>query len=77
VHAHEQKMNGEANMNYMCSLNTTAQSTTRLLLDLDTKTELDNDFILAQCRGTQAAPQLPTNVINKGITVTAVAETGD
>src|SRR5215472_392464 len=65
----EQQMNGVDNMNYMYSLNATANSNTSLIVDFDTKTDPNNDFILAQSRETQAASQLPSDVTNYGITV--------
>jgi len=65
----EQQMNGVDNMNYMYSLNATGNSTTSLVVDFDTKTDPNNDFILAQSRETQAASQLPADVNNYGITV--------
>jgi HAE1 family hydrophobic/amphiphilic exporter-1 len=65
----EQQMNGVDNMNYMYSLNATANSTTSLIVDFDVKTDPNSDFILAQARETQAASQLPTDVTNYGITV--------
>ena len=55
----EQQMNGVDNMNYMYSLNATANSTTSLIVDFDVKTDPNTDFILAQSRETQAASQLP------------------
>jgi len=65
----EQQMSGVDNMNYMYSLNATANSTTSLIVDFDAKTDPNNDFILAQSRETQAASQLPVDVNNYGITV--------
>src|SRR6202167_1700233 len=65
----EQQMNGVDNMNYMYSVNATANSTTTLITDFDVKTDPNTDFILAQSRETQAASQLPTDVTNYGITV--------
>ena len=65
----EQQMNGVDNMNYMYSLNATANSTTTLIVDFDQKTDPNNDYILAQSRETQAASQLPVDVTNYGITV--------
>src|SRR6476469_7154375 len=65
----EQQMNGVDTMNYMYSLNATANSTTSLIVNFDTKTDPNNDFILAQSRETQAASQLPLDVTNYGITV--------
>jgi len=65
----EQQMSGVDNMNYMYSLNATANSTTTLIVDFDAKTDPNNDFILTQSRETQAASQLPVDVNNYGITV--------
>ncbi len=65
----EQQMNGVDNMNYMYSVNATANSTTTLIVDFDVKTDPNIDYILAQSRETQAASQLPTDVTNYGITV--------
>jgi hydrophobe/amphiphile efflux-1 (HAE1) family protein len=65
----EQQMTGVDNMNYMYSLNATANSTSTLIVDFDIKTDPNTDFILAQSRETQAASQLPLDVTNYGITV--------
>jgi hydrophobic/amphiphilic exporter-1 (mainly G- bacteria), HAE1 family len=65
----EQQMSGVDNMNYMYSLNATANATTSLIVDFDSKTDPNNDYILAQSRETQAASQLPTDVTNYGVTV--------
>ncbi len=65
----EQQMNGVDNMNYMYSVNATANQTTTLIVDFDVKTDPNADYILAQSRETQAASQLPTDVTNYGITV--------
>src|SRR3954452_10290064 len=65
----EQQMNGGDNMNYMYSLNATANPTTSLIVNFDTETDPNDDFILAQSRETQAASQLPSDVTNFGITV--------
>ncbi len=65
----EQQMNGVDHLNYMYSLNATANSTTSLIVDFDVKTDPNTDFILAQARETQAASQLPTDVTNYGVTV--------
>src|SRR6202453_3114506 len=65
----EQQMNGVDNMNYMYSVNATANNTTTLIVDFDVKTDPNTDYILAQSRETQAASQLPTDVTNYGITV--------
>jgi hydrophobic/amphiphilic exporter-1 (mainly G- bacteria), HAE1 family len=65
----EQQMNGVDNMNYMYSLNATANSTTTLIVDFDQKTDPNTDYILAQSRETLAASQLPVDVTNYGVTV--------
>jgi hydrophobic/amphiphilic exporter-1 (mainly G- bacteria), HAE1 family len=65
----EQQMSGVDNMNYMYSLNATANSNTTLIVDFDIKTDPNTDLILTQARETQAASQLPTDVNNYGVTV--------
>src|SRR5271168_2026415 len=62
----EQQMSGVDNMNYMYSLNATANSTMTLIVDYDLKTDPNIDFILTQSRETQAASQLPVDVTNYG-----------
>src|SRR6516165_10306467 len=42
----EQQMSGVDNMNYMYSLNATANSNTSLIVDFDIKTDPNTDFIL-------------------------------
>src|SRR6202167_4852819 len=44
----EQQMSGVDNMNYMYSLNATANSTTTLIVDFDVKTDPNTDLILTQ-----------------------------
>ena len=41
----------------------------RLIVDFDVKTDPNTDLILTQMRETQAAPQLPADVTNFGVTV--------
>jgi HAE1 family hydrophobic/amphiphilic exporter-1 len=65
----EQQMSGVDNMNYMYSLNSTADGVMRLIVDYDVKTDPNTDLILTQVRETQAASQLPVDVTNYGITV--------
>src|SRR5277367_4513736 len=65
----EQQMSGVDNMNYMYSLNSTADGGMRLIVDYDVKTDPNTDLILTQMRETQAASQLPADVNNYGITV--------
>jgi HAE1 family hydrophobic/amphiphilic exporter-1 len=62
-------MSGVDNMNYMYSLNATANSQMRMIVDFDVATDPNTDLILAQSRETQAASQLPTDVTNYGVTV--------
>src|SRR4051812_20112335 len=65
----EQQMSGVDNMNYMYSLNSTADGTMRLIVDYDVKTEPNTDLILTQMRTTQAQSQLPAEVNSFGLTV--------
>jgi HAE1 family hydrophobic/amphiphilic exporter-1 len=65
----EQQMSGVDNMNYMYSLNATANGQMTMIIDFDVKTDPNTDLILAQMRETQAASQLPADVTNYGITV--------
>jgi HAE1 family hydrophobic/amphiphilic exporter-1 len=65
----EQQMSGVDNMNYMYSLNATANGQMRMIVDFDVNTDPNTDLILAQSRETQAAPQLPVDVTNYGVTV--------
>jgi hydrophobic/amphiphilic exporter-1 (mainly G- bacteria), HAE1 family len=65
----EQQVSGVDNMNYMYSLNATANSNTTLIVDFDVKTDPNTDLILTQARETQAASQLPADVNNYGVTV--------
>ncbi len=65
----EEQMSGVDNMNYMYSLNATANGQMRMIVDFDVNTDPNTDLILAQSRETQAAPQLPVDVINYGVSV--------
>src|SRR5216683_748198 len=65
----EQQMSGVDNMNYMYSLNSTANGQMRLIVNYDVKTDPNTDLILTQIRSTQAASQLPADVINYGVAV--------
>ena len=65
----EQQMSGVDNMNYMYSLNATANGQMRLIVNFDVATDPNTDLILAQSRETQAASQLPADVNNYGVTV--------
>ena len=65
----EQQMSGVDNMNYMYSINQTANGQTRMIVNFDVATDPNTDLILAQSRVTQAAAQLPGDVTNYGVTV--------
>src|SRR5437016_10699942 len=65
----EQQMSGVDNMNYMYSLNATANGQMRLIVNFDVATDPNTDLILAQSRETQAAAQLPVDVTNFGVNV--------
>ncbi len=65
----EQQMSGVDNMNYMYSLNATANGQMRLTVDFDVNTDPNTDLILSQSREDQAASQLPADVTNYGVTV--------
>src|SRR4051812_28156330 len=65
----EQQMSGVDNMNYMYSLNATANGQMRMVVNFDVATDPNTDLILAQSRVTQAASQLPADVNNYGVTV--------
>ena len=64
----EQQMSGVDNMNYMYSLNSNDGKMV-LTVNFDIKTDPSTDQILAQMRTNQANSQLPTDVINQGVTV--------
>ncbi len=64
----EQQMSGVDNMNYMYSLNA-ANGQMTMIVDFDVKTDPNTDLILTQIRETQAQSQLPSDVVNFGVTV--------
>jgi HAE1 family hydrophobic/amphiphilic exporter-1 len=64
----EQQMSGVDKMNYMYSLNSSNGQMT-LTVDFDISTEASTDQILTQMRASQANSQLPSSVLNQGITV--------
>ncbi len=64
----EQQMSGVDNMEYMYSLNANNGSM-KLTVDFNIKTDPNTDQILTQMRQSQASSQLPTAVVNQGITV--------
>src|SRR5271163_3059703 len=64
----EQQMSGVDNMNYMYSINANNGQST-LTVNFDINTDPNVDQILAQMRQTQASSQLPTAVVDQGVTV--------
>src|SRR5215471_1346318 len=64
----EQQMSGVDNMMYMYSLNANNGSM-KLTVDFNVATDPNTDQILTQMRQNQANSQLPTAVINQGVTV--------
>src|SRR5450432_3702349 len=64
----EQQMSGVDNMEYMYSLNAN-NGTMKLTVDFNIKTDPNTDQILSQMRQSQANSQLPSAVINQGVTV--------
>src|SRR5271155_326873 len=65
----EEQMSGVDNMNYMYSVNATANGQTTMIVDFDVLTDPNTDLILTQMRETQAASQLPTSVTQYGVTI--------
>src|SRR5882672_5245995 len=65
----EQQINGVDNMEYMYSLNATANSQTTMVVDFDVKTDPNTDLILAQSREQLASGQLPPEVNTLGVTI--------
>src|SRR5271154_996988 len=64
----EQQMSGVDNMNYMYSLNASNGQMT-LTVDFNIDTVASTDQILTQMRVSQANSQLPSTVLNQGVTV--------
>src|SRR6266478_2150184 len=65
----EQQMSGVDKMLYMYSLNQAAGSQMQLRVDFDLTTDPSVDQVLTNLRYTQAASQLPPDVVNQGVTV--------
>ncbi len=65
----EEQMSGVDNMNYMYSLNATANGQMTMVVDFAVGTDPNTDLILSQIRETQAAAQLPSSVAQYGVTV--------
>jgi len=66
----EQQMSGVDKMLYMYSLNQGSGSQMQLRVDFDVTTDPSVDQVLANLRYSQAASQLPPDVVNQGVTVT-------
>src|SRR6266567_1128205 len=66
----EQQMSGVDKMLYMYSLNQSAGSQMQLRVDFDVTTDPSVDQVLTNLRYSQAASQLPPDVVNQGVTVT-------
>ena len=64
----EQQMSGVDNMEYMYSLNAN-NGAMKLTVDFNVATDPNTDQILTQMRQGQANSQLPSDVINQGVTV--------
>src|ERR1700746_1913589 len=65
----EQQINGVDNVNYMYSLNATANSQTTLVVNFDVKSDPNTDLILTQSRENLATGQLPPDVNSFGVTI--------
>jgi HAE1 family hydrophobic/amphiphilic exporter-1 len=65
----EEQMSGVDNMNYMYSVNATANGQMTMVVDFGVQTDPNTDLILSQMRETQAASQLPPSVTQFGVTV--------
>jgi hydrophobic/amphiphilic exporter-1 (mainly G- bacteria), HAE1 family len=65
----EEQMSGIDNMNYMYSVNATANSGMTMIVDFAVGTNPNTDLILSQIRETQASPLLPAAVAQYGVTV--------
>jgi hydrophobic/amphiphilic exporter-1 (mainly G- bacteria), HAE1 family len=69
----EEQMSGVDNMNYMYSVNATANGQMTMVVDFAVGTDPNTDLILTQMRETQAAAQLPSQVAAYGITTKKTA----
>src|SRR6201984_3786649 len=65
----EPQVNGVENVNYMYSLNATANSQATLVVDFDVKSDPNTDLILTQSRENLASGQLPPDVNSYGVTI--------
>jgi HAE1 family hydrophobic/amphiphilic exporter-1 len=65
----EEQLSGVDNMNYVYSLNATANGQMTMIVDFAVDTDPNTDLILSQIRETQAAPQLPASVAQYGVSM--------
>jgi len=65
----EEQMSGVDKMLYMSSLNQGSAGTTELRVAFDVTTDPSLDQVLTNLRYSQAASQLPSDVVNQGVTV--------
>jgi len=65
----EEQISGVDNMNYMWSVNATSNGQTTMTVDFAVGTDPNTDLILTQERETEAAPELPAQVAQYGVTV--------
>jgi HAE1 family hydrophobic/amphiphilic exporter-1 len=65
----EEQMSGVDNMNYMYSVNATANGGMTMIVDFAVGTDPNTDLVLSQIRETQASPLLPAAVAQYGVTV--------
>jgi HAE1 family hydrophobic/amphiphilic exporter-1 len=65
----EEQMSGVDNMNYMWSVNATANGLMSLFVNFGVETDPSTDLVLTQMRENQAAAQLPAAVAQYGVTV--------
>jgi HAE1 family hydrophobic/amphiphilic exporter-1 len=65
----EEQMSGVDNMNYMYSVNATANGQMTMIVDFGIQTDPNTDIILTQMRETQASSQLPSTVNQYGVTI--------
>src|SRR6202051_4826242 len=63
----EQQMSGVDNMNYMYSINATANGQTTMIVDFGVQTDPNTDLILTQIRETQDPSQVPTTATRYGV----------
>jgi HAE1 family hydrophobic/amphiphilic exporter-1 len=65
----EQQMSGVDNMIYMYSISQASGGQMQLRVDFDLTTDPSTDQVLTNLRYSQAASQLPPDVVNQGVTV--------